>query len=172
MEKDNKTVNGFRFLPPKLSAWIRSFIPDGDFSGEIPFHPLSKPLSEARLALITSAGISLKSDPPFDMEREKAEPTWGDRSYRAIPRGTGATDTEVNHLHINLDYVKKDLNVMLPLDRMEEFVGEGTVGELAPTSYSFYGFQWENNEFLDTAIQPMIDQMKTESVDAVFLTPA
>jgi D-proline reductase (dithiol) PrdB len=172
MDKGKKTVDGFRFLPPKLSAWIKSFIPDRDFSGEIPFHPLSKPLNEARLALITTAGISLKSDPPFDMEREKAEPTWGDRSYRAIPKGTTATDIEINHLHINCDYVKKDLNVMLPLDRMEEFAGEGIIGDLAPTSYSFYGFQWENNEFLDTAIRPMIDQMKTESTDAVLLTPA
>ena len=172
MVKEQKTVDGFRFMPPKLSAWIKSFIPDQEFSGEIPFHPLSKPLSDCRLALITTAGISLKFDPPFDMEREKVEPTWGDRSYRSIPRGTTAKDIEINHLHINCDYVKKDLNVMLPLDRIEEFAGEGLVGETAPTSYSFYGFQWESDEFLDTAIRPMIDQMKKESVDAVLLTPA
>ena len=64
------------------------------------------------------------------------------------------------------------LRARVPLDRVEEFAGQGVVGELAPTSYSFYGFQWERDGFLDTAIQPMIDQMRTESVDAVLLTPA
>jgi D-proline reductase (dithiol) PrdB len=172
MAKGKKNVDGFKFLPPKLSAWIKSFIPEREFNGEIPFHRLSKPLSKCRLALITTAGISLKSDPPFDMEREKSEPTWGDRSYRSIPKDTKTKDIEINHLHINCDYVKKDLNVMLPLDRIEELAVEGIVGELAPTSYSFYGFQWESDQFLDTAIRPMIDQMKTESVEAVLLTPA
>ena len=96
MEKNSKVVDGFRFLPPKLSAWIKSFIANEEFNREIPFHPLAKPLSETRLALVTSAGISLQTDPPFDMEREKVEPTWGDPSYRAIPKGTVAADIEVN----------------------------------------------------------------------------
>jgi hypothetical protein len=27
---------------------------------------------------MTSAGISMKTDPPFDVAREKREPAWGD----------------------------------------------------------------------------------------------
>jgi D-proline reductase (dithiol) PrdB len=61
---------------------------------------------------------------------------------------------------------------MLPLGRMRELEAQGVIGGLAPTSYSFYGFQWESTAFLETAIQPMADQMKTEAVDAVLLTPA
>ena len=172
MGKVTKNVDGFRFLPPKLSAWIQTFIPDGDFSGTIPFRPLSKPLSAARLALVTSAGISVKDDPPFDMQREKKEPTYGDPTYRAITKSTTEKDIDVTHLHINTTYIKEDLNVILPLARMEEFVQEGVIGELAPTSYSFYGFQWESTEFLGKGIRPMIDQMKVENVDAALLTPA
>ena len=172
MEKEIKKVDGFRFLPPKLSAWIRTFIPDKDFSGAIPFKPLSKPLSEARLTLVTSAGISVKSDPPFDMQREKNEPTWGDPTYRAIPKNTTEKDIDVTHLHINTTYIKEDINVMLPLARMEEFVQEAVIGELAPTSYSFYGFQWERTEFLEKGIRPMIEQMTAENVDGALLTPA
>jgi D-proline reductase (dithiol) PrdB len=172
MQNTVKVVDGFKFLPPKLSAWIRSFIPSERYSGTIPFHPLSKPLSEARLSLVTSAGIHLKSDPPFDMQREKQEPTWGDPTYRVIPRGTRASDVEVNHLHINTSYITRDLNVMLPLDCIQAMVDDGKVGDLAPTSYSFYGFQWERTQFLDQAIQPMIEQMQDEAVDVVLLTPA
>jgi hypothetical protein len=133
---------------------------------------MSKPLSRTTLSLVTSAGISLKTDPPFDMEREKREAIWGDRSYRSIPKGTTEKEIDVNHLHINTTYIKQDINVMLPLARMAEFEKEGVIGRLAPTSYSFYGFQWENTEFLKEAIAPISRKMKLEGVGAVLLTPA
>jgi D-proline reductase (dithiol) PrdB len=172
MQASEKTVDGFRFLPPSLASWINSLIPEQDFKGSIPFTPLSKPLSEATLALVTSAGISLKTDPPFDMEREKKEGTWGDRSFRALPKNTTAADIAVNHLHINTQFILQDINVMLPLARMSEFEQEGIIGHLAPTAYSFYGFQWESTDFLKEAIEPISKKMREEGVDAVILTPA
>ena len=121
MGQNAKKVDGFRFLPPGLKAWIRTFIPDEEFQGFIPWTPLSKPLRRTTVALVTTAGISLRTDPPFDMDREKREPLWGDRSYRVIPRGTTEKDIDVNHLHINTHYIKQDINVILPLTRMAEF---------------------------------------------------
>ncbi len=159
-------------MPPSLTAWIRGFIGEKDFEGSIPWTPMSKPLNRATLALITSGGISLKTDPPFDMEREKREGTWGDRSYRIIPRGTTEKEIEVNHLHINTNHIKQDINVILPLTRMAEFEKEGIIGRLAPTAYSFYGFQWQSTEFLKTAIEPMRTRMKEEGAEAVLMTPA
>jgi hypothetical protein len=143
-----KRVDGFRFLPPGLKAWVKTFIPDEGFKGHIPWTPMKKPLSQTTLALVTSAGISLKTDAPFDMEREKREAIWGDRSFRAIPRGTTEKDIAVNHLHINTSYIKQDINVILPLARMAEFEQEKIIGRLAPTACSFYGFQWQNTDFL------------------------
>ena len=172
MEQNEKIVDGFRFLPPGLKTWVQTFIPDEDFKGSIPWTPMTKPLSQTTIALVTSAGISLRSDPPFDMEREKREPLWGDRSFRAIPRGTTEKDIEVNHLHINTTYVKQDINVILPLVRMAEFEQEKIIGRLAPSAYSFYGFQWQNTDFLKEAIEPISKRMKLEGVAAVLLTPA
>ena len=172
MEKTERRVDGYRFLPPGLAAWVRTFIPKEEFSGPIPWTPLSKPLKEAALALVTSAGISLRSDQPFDMEREKSEPLWGDPTYRCIPKGTTEKDIQVHHLHINTNPILEDINVILPIGRMEEFEKEGVIGRLAPTAYSFYGFQWEGTGFLKTAIEPMAENMKQEGVDVVLLTPA
>ena len=172
MGQGEKRVDGFRFLPPGLAAWVRKFIPEEEFKGFIPWTPLAKPLSQTALALVTSAGISLKTDPPFDMEREKREAIWGDRSYRAIPRGTTEKDIEVNHLHINTNYIKQDINVILPLARMAEFEQERIIGRLAPTSYSFYGFQWKSTDFLKEAIEPICARMNIERVEAVLMTPA
>ena len=170
--EQKKIVDGFRFLPPGLKAWVRTFIPDEEYKGTIPWTPMMKPLSQATLALVTSAGISLKTDPPFDMEREKRDPLWGDRSFRAIPRGTTEREIDVNHLHINTNLVKQDINVILPLARMAEFEQEKIIGRLAPTAYSFYGFQWQTTDFLKEAIEPISKRMKKEGVEAVFLTPA
>jgi hypothetical protein len=55
---------------------------------------------------------------------------------------------------------------------MAEFEQEGFIGRLADTSYSFYGFQWQNDEFIERAIAPMAARMQTEGVGAVLLTPA
>jgi D-proline reductase (dithiol) PrdB len=172
MGTEKRMVDGFRFLPPGLKAWVRTFIPEEDFKGYIPWTPMSKPLSQTTIALVTSAGISLKKDAPFDMEREKRESLWGDRSFRVIPKGTTEKDIEVNHLHINTTYIKQDINVILPLGQMAEFEAEKIIGRLAPTAYSFYGFQWRSTDFLAEAIEPISKQMKLERVEAVLLTPA
>jgi hypothetical protein len=89
-EQNEKIVEGFRFPPPGLKAWVKTFIPEEDFKVPVPWTPVSKPLSKMTVALVTSAGISLKPDPPSDMDREKKEIFWGDRSYRIIPRGATA----------------------------------------------------------------------------------
>lgn len=173
MEPGSKVVDGFRFLPPSLGAWIRKTIPEREFQGPIPWAPLRHPVERTAFALITSAGIRLASEPPFDMERETREPTWGDRSHRRIPKDPARRPTiAVNHLHINPEYILQDINVMLPVDRMIEFEREGVIGRLAETHYSFYGFQWESTEFLETAIAPMAEQMAREQVEAALLTPA
>ena len=95
MKQEQKTVDGFRFLPPGLKAWIQTCIPAQEFKGFIPWTPLKRPLNQTVFALLTSAGISLKSDPPFDMEREKREPIWGDRSYRLLPGNISEKDIDV-----------------------------------------------------------------------------
>lgn len=172
MAASEKTVDGFRFLPPSLAAWIRSRIPEEEFKGNIPWTPLSKPLNKTTFTLITSAGISLKTDPPFDMEREKKEPTWGDRSFRPVPKDATESDINVNHLHITTDYILKDINVILPLSLMRGFEKDAVIGRLAPNAYSFYGFQWQSADFLTEAIQPMAERMRAEGVEAVVLTPA
>lgn len=171
MTPPEKAVDGFRFLPPGLAAWIDTFIPEEEFTGQIPWTP-ARPPKEAILALVTSAGISLRNDEPFDMEREKQDPSWGDRSFRCIPRGTLSREIEAHHLHINTGHIEQDMNVMLPIDRMAEFEREGVIGRLAETAYSFYGFQWQNEDFIEEAIAPTVPKMKDEGVDTVFLTPA
>jgi D-proline reductase (dithiol) PrdB len=171
MQDTSKLVDGFLFLPPALRVWISKDIPNQPFSGKIPWTPLEKSISETTFTLMTSAGISMKSDPPFDMEGEKAQPTWGDPSYRQIPKTANENDIEVNHLHVNTAYIKQDLNVMLPLARFQEFEQEGFIGKLAPTCYSYYGYQMDPTVLLTETMPQVAEKMRQESVEAVLLTP-
>jgi D-proline reductase (dithiol) PrdB len=172
MSEKKKVVDGFRFMPPALRAWIGQGIPAEPFSGVIPWTPLCKPVRETTFSLMTSAGISMKTDPPFDMEREKREPTWGDPTCRRIPRGARQEEIAVNHLHINTNHLKRDPNVILPLHRFAEFEQEGIIGRLAPTSYSYYGFQMNPKVLLEETLPEVADRMREEGVEAVLLTPA
>ena len=172
MTDTTKVVDGFRFMPPSLRAFFLKDIPTEEFSGDIPWTPLKKPLSETTFSLMTSAGISLKSHPPFDVEREKREPVWGDPTHREIPKTATETDIDVNHLHINTDYIKQDINVILPLARFQEFENEGIIGKLTPTCYSYYGFQMDPKVLLEETMPRVASKMEEEDVEAVLLTPA
>ncbi|MGD8522992.1 MAG: glycine/sarcosine/betaine reductase selenoprotein B family protein [Desulfobacterales bacterium] len=172
MTDTQKVVDGFRFMPPSLRAYMSKDIPTREFSGDIPWTPLRKSLSEVTFSLMTSAGISLKSDPPFDVEREKREPTWGDPTHREIPKTATEADIDVNHLHINTAYIHEDMNVILPLARLQEFEDEGFIGSLAATCFSYYGFQTDPQILLEKTMPKVAARMHAENVDAVLLTPA
>jgi len=172
MKTENKTVDGFRFMPLGLKAYIAQTIPNTPFAGHIPWTPMKRSLRESTFSLMTSAGINMKKDPPFDMEREKREPTWGDPTYREISRTAAEADIDVNHLHVRNDYIKEDMNVMIPIKRFAEFEEEGIIGKLAPTCYSFYGFQLNPRILLEETMPKVSARLKEEGAEAVFLTPS
>ncbi len=172
MKTYEKVVDGFRFLPPTLCALLKGEIPEAEYAGNIPWTPLKKPASQTNFSLMTSAGVSLKTDLPFDMAREKQEPFWGDPTHREIPRGTSQDLIDANHLHVNTGFMKEDINVILPITRFAELEKEGVIGRLAPTCYSFYGYQHDSSFLLDRTMPEVAAKMHDEGVEAVILTPA
>jgi D-proline reductase (dithiol) PrdB len=172
VETHEKVVDGFRFLPPTLRALLKKEIPETEYTGDIPWTPLKKPASKTIFSLMTSAGVSLKTDLPFDMAREKQEPFWGDPTHREIPRDTSQDLIEANHLHVDTSFMKEDMNVILPLALFAEFEKEGVIGRLAPSCYSFYGYQHDFTFLLDKTMPKVASNMHDEGVEAVVLTPA
>lgn len=138
---------------------------------EVPWTPLPKPLADARLAIVSTAAVALHGDRPFDQEGERRDPWWGDPSYRELPAGTRTGDATVYHLHIDARLAQQDLNCVLPLERAQELVAEGFLGELAPTHYSFMGYLLRAETFLTQSVPKMIESMRSEEVDVVLLVP-
>ena len=98
---------------------------------DIPWTPLEKPLYECRVALISSGGIALKSDIPFDQQGERHNPWWGDPTHRVIPRGTKTEDIKLYHLHVDPSYVEADINCLLPIERLDQLAAAAEIGAVA-----------------------------------------
>ena len=163
-------TDSYRWLPPSLKAYFAAMAippPDG-----IPWTPLRKPLRDARIALVTTAGINVRSvEPPFDYEREQREPNWGDPTYRTLPRDLRQEQVQAGHLHINNDDLLRDVDVAFPVHRMLELEAAGEIGALALTNYSFMGYQPDTTEWRQHYAPEVARRMKDEAVDAVLLTP-
>jgi D-proline reductase (dithiol) PrdB len=164
------TIDSYKWLPPSLKGYFAAMqipVPDSK-----PWTPMRKPLAEARVALVTTAGINVRGvEPPFDYEREQSHPQWGDPTYRTLPRDLRQERVQTGHLHINNEDIDRDLNVAIPISRMLELEAAGVIGSLAPTNYSFMGYQPDTTEWRERYAPEVAARMKAEQVDAVLLTP-
>jgi hypothetical protein len=163
-------VDSYRFLP-------RSFVPmyaDPELlPGETDevWAAFEGRLADASIALLTSAGLSLESQPPFDLDRERREATWGDPTHRLIPHGT-TEPLRMSHLHVNNDDVLADHNIALPMDVLDELVTDGTVGASTGSHVSVMGFQEEGLDVWRHETAPaIIDLLRSERTDGVVLAP-
>ena len=166
-------VDSFKFLPRLIETFYRSV--EIDPPGEIPWTPLAKPLRECTFGLVTSGGLHPRGAEPFDLEREQAEPTWGDPTYRAIPVDLPQEQLRVSHLHYNPRSVELDRNVLLPVDRFRELAAAGEIGGLAPQAYSFMGYQGfppDTTAWRETYGPQVAGFLKDQGVDCVLLTPS
>lgn len=166
-------VESFRFLP-------RSFRPlyegRGSFPGEdAPVWAAFAPrLAEARIALLSSAGLYVTAtQPSFDVEREREHPEWGDPSWRGIPAGAGAGELGVAHLHINDEDLLADPEIALPARMLASLAGEGIVGEPVPEHFSVMGFQDRGLEDWKRTTAPEIaERLREQGAGGLILAPA
>ncbi len=165
-------VDSFRFLP-------RSFVPLYEnaepMEGErdVVWAPFQPRLADATIALLSSAGLSVAGDQePFDLGRERREPTWGDPTYRAIPGDLGDRPLAMSHLHVNNADTLADRNVSLPVDVLNTLVSQGIVGAGAGSHFSVMGYQQAGLEVWRTQTAPaIVDVLRDEGADGVILAP-
>lgn len=118
-------------------------------------------LSERRVALVTTAGLARRGDAPFGADGE----------YRILPTDTAAGDLVMSHSSVNFDRTgfQQDINVVYPLDRLQELVEEGVVGSIADYHYSFMGATPVDK--IAEAAEGIVSALKGDRVDAVCLAP-
>jgi hypothetical protein len=127
----------------------------------IPWTPFRGELREAKVCLVSSAGVRLKSDPPFDTE--------GDTTFRTIPEGHSGADLTYDDAHYDHACADADLNCIFPVDRLRELAEEGKIRGVTKLHFS-YGFSTKLRELKEDTFPKLVKEVESVHPDIVLLT--
>jgi D-proline reductase (dithiol) PrdB len=134
----------------------------------VPLAELRKPLSESRLTLISSCGVHAKSDPPLDV----CHP-FGDFRFRRVPSASRHDDLIIHQLKYPHDDADLDINVIFPIERLQELASEGVLGGLTENFFSFIGYNMDPERFEHSVAHDIAEVVaKEERADIALLAPA
>lgn len=121
------------------------------------------PLAEATVAIVTTAALHHADGEGF---------TAFDTGFRILDRDR--RDLVLGHWSPNFDRsaFAADLDVVFPIDRLEELAAEGTIGAVAPHHVSFAGNQPDDVSTIRLDSGPAAaEALRHDGVDVVLLTP-
>ena len=129
---------------------------------------LAKPLSESRVALVTTAGLRTPDQGDFDHSDKRGDPT-----FREIPNTIETRLLVESHRSYSFDHeaVRSDVNLAFPLDRFRGLESRGVIGELNHRHFSFMGSIVGPRRLIDETAPQVARTLAKDRVDAVFLTP-
>ncbi|MFQ5696726.1 MAG: glycine/sarcosine/betaine reductase selenoprotein B family protein [Myxococcota bacterium] len=122
------------------------------------------PLEQARVALVTSAALHVERDSGW---QPNADPR-----FEVLPHGERRL--RLGHFSPNFDRggFAADLNVVYPVDRLDELAERGVIGSVAPRHLAFAGNQDETVSGIRLDTGPQAAKLLLEDgVDVVLLTP-
>jgi D-proline reductase (dithiol) PrdB len=134
----------------------------------VPCAPLRKPLAQARVALVTTAGLRTPAQEDFDFTNKK-----GDSTYREIPNDIDVTTLVESHRSNSFDHsgIEADANLAFPLDRMRELQSRGVIGQLNHRHFSFMGSIVGPAKLMNETAPQVAERLRADGVEAALLTP-
>ena len=156
-------------LRPGLWQTVNERYPGSMISKDdlVPLAPLTRPLSAARLTFVSTSGVQPKGTLPFDT----VHPV-GDYTYRRVPSGSRPDELEIHQLKYPTDGAHRDLNVIFPIERLQELRDEGVVGELTPSFFSFIGYNMDPDLLERTLAEDIAQAVADEQAHLALLSPA
>lgn len=129
---------------------------------------LRRRVEDSRVALVTTAGLYGPDQEPFDLEARG-----GDVEARVIARGTDLATLRTAHRSNAFDVtgLERDRNVAFPLDRLEEMVADGRIGDVASRHFSFMGSISAPARLIQRTAPAVVRRLQRDAVDVVLLTP-
>ncbi len=122
-----------------------------------------KPLADSTVAIVSTAGLHLRTDAPF---------TLGALDYRVVPGDADWADVVLSHVSTNFDRsaFQQDPNISFPMDRLREMADDGEIGGVSPRHYSFMGAMPAPQLFEDTGTE-VGRMLAADGVDVALLVP-
>ena len=134
----------------------------------VPWAPLTKPLAECRLALVSSAGFVHGDQEPFDGSMRG-----GDFTFRQIPSDADVSELTDFHRSQSYDHtgMVQDPNLAFPLDRVRELAEAGRVGSVARAHVSFMGSITAPGRLIRDTAPAAAKGLVEDGVDVAILVP-
>jgi D-proline reductase (dithiol) PrdB len=134
----------------------------------VPWAPLEKPLSDCRLALVSSAGFVTPNQAAFD-----GSVRGGDSSFRSIPSDFPSADLIDTHRSGSFDHegMARDPNLALPIDRARELVESGRIDSVGEEHISFMGAITAPGRLVRDTAPEIARRLVEGRVDVVLLVP-
>ena len=134
----------------------------------VPWTPLRRPLSQCRLALVSSAGFVLPNQPPFDDSIKG-----GDSSFREIPADAAAPTLRDTHRSESFGHagLRLDPNLAFPLDRVRELAAAGRIGSVNHRHLSCMGSLTAPGRFVRDSVPQAASWLTEDGVDVALLVP-
>ncbi|MFM7534668.1 MAG: glycine/sarcosine/betaine reductase selenoprotein B family protein [Acidimicrobiales bacterium] len=129
----------------------------------VPLVMLDKPLSQCRVAMLSSGGVYRRGQLAFHHA--------DDVSFRVIPTDTPTADLRATHFAYDLTDARRDPNVVFPIDTLRSLAGDGVIGGLGPRSYTFMGGIYSTRRVREALVPPLVEQVLTDHVDLALLVP-
>jgi len=163
----NRLISKLYTKMPFLAERSANYIPPLVFD-DTPWARFEGSLNEAKVAIVTTAGVHLKTDIPFNMQDPE-----GDASFRVIPSGTPIREITITHDYYDHSDADKDINIVFPIERLEELYKSGFIGTIAPAHYGFMGHivGKKLDLLLEKTAPDVASRLKAKGVTAVILTP-
>ena len=165
--KNRVVARAFSKFPWVFNQWVRNttFLEHD----ESPWNDLMMPVTQCRLALVTTGGVHLKSQPPYNMKDPAGDPT-----FREIPADTSPSDLAITHNYYNHSDAEKDINIVFPLERVLALEAAREIGEVNHRHFAFMGHITDPHvSTLVAETAPKVAGLLIEDgVDIVILTPA
>ncbi len=134
----------------------------------VPAARLRRRVTDARVALVTSAGLVSPGDTPFNLELKG-----GDASFRTIAGNARLDALAMHHRSDAYDPapIAADRNVAFPLDRLRTLAETGTIGEAAPRHLSFMGSITRPERLITEFAPAAATLLADDGVDIALLVP-
>lgn len=153
----------------ELPLWEQAFLKAYPFRRS----PWTKPaavklLGETKVTLITSGGLYLADQAPFDIALKR-----GDCSYRWIPSDVDVQVLRMAHRSGSFDPagILADRNLCFPLDRLREMAAEGCIGSLNHRHLSFMGSITAPGRLIKETAPQAVAGLREDGVDVALLVP-
>jgi D-proline reductase (dithiol) PrdB len=134
----------------------------------IPWTPLRKPVADANVAIVTTAGLVMPGQEPFDNHVKG-----GDSSFRVIPAAANVADLIDTHRSETFDHsgIRNDANLAFPLDRLRQMERDGRIGHVNDRHLSFMGSITAPERLIRDSAPAAAELLVADGVDVALLVP-